>query len=54
MLRLGVMAYHHLPGNENNSDALTKRLTSAIFGKHARTLMGVDCATRNAPTKRDE
>ena len=54
MLRLGVMAYHHLPGSENNSDALTKRLTSAVFGKHARTLMGVDCAARNAPTKRDE
>jgi hypothetical protein len=53
MLRLGVMAYHHLPGNQNNSDALTKRLTSAVFGKHARTLMGVDCALRSAPVRRD-
>ena len=43
MLRLGVMAYLHLPGNQNNADALTKRLTSAIFEKHARTLMGIDC-----------
>jgi len=53
MLRLGVMAYHHLPGNLNNSDALTKRLTSAVFGKHARTLMGVDIAPCAVPVKRD-
>ena len=52
MLRLGVMTYHHLPGNQNNSDALTKRLPSTVYGKHAHTLMGIDCALPKVPVER--
>ena len=36
MLRLGILSYGHVKkGSENPADALTKRLTAAVFNVHA-------------------
>ena len=43
MLRLGILSYGHVKGSENPADALTKRLTAAVFNVHACTLLGVLC-----------
>ena len=49
MLSLGLMGYHHLSGSLNCSDALTKRLESVVFNKHARTILGRDLGRSRPP-----